>query len=118
MNRVVARASRPCESKRTGETPVPLPPRQFRGAMRAVRLRRILSPNASDRQSPGQFRRSRHRTFQETFPIHAAARGESTGRLELLGTPGDRDDGLSICAAVDKYVFIAAAPRTDGRIEL
>src|SRR6266496_6813404 len=43
MNRVVARASRPCESKRTGETPVPLPPRRFGGSKHEVRLRRILT---------------------------------------------------------------------------
>ena len=34
MKQVVARASRPCESKRTGETPVPLRQRRFAKALR------------------------------------------------------------------------------------
>lgn len=40
------------------------------------------------------------------------------GRLELLGTRGDCDDGLSLTAAIDRHACLAAAPRTDGRIEL
>ncbi|TAL02187.1 MAG: hypothetical protein EPO07_07605 [Verrucomicrobia bacterium] len=52
--------------------------------------------------------------FQHTPPLTVKV----PGRLRLLGADGDQDDGLSICAAVDRYAFIAAAPRTDGRIEL
>ena len=44
MNPVAARASRSCESKRTGATPVPLSPRRFRGSKREILDRGILAP--------------------------------------------------------------------------
>ncbi len=40
------------------------------------------------------------------------------GRLELLGNHTDYNDGLVMALAVDKYIFFAASPRTDGKIEL
>jgi galactokinase len=40
------------------------------------------------------------------------------GRLELLGNHTDYNDGLVMALAVDRYIEIAAAPRTDGRIKL
>ena len=40
------------------------------------------------------------------------------GRLELLGNHTDYNEGLVMSVAVDKYVWIAASPRTDGKIEL
>ena len=43
---------------------------------------------------------------------------KAPGRLELLGNHTDYNDGLVMAVAVDKYIFIACGPRTDGRIEL
>jgi galactokinase len=43
---------------------------------------------------------------------------KAPGRLEVLGNHTDYNDGLVMSAAVDKYIFIAAGPRTDGKIEL
>lgn len=40
------------------------------------------------------------------------------GRLELLGNHTDYNDGLVMALAVDKYIHIASAPRTDGKVEL
>jgi len=43
---------------------------------------------------------------------------KAPGRLEVLGNHTDYNDGLVMSVAVDKYIFIAAAPRSDGKIEL
>src|SRR6266581_3535003 len=40
------------------------------------------------------------------------------GRLELLGNHTDYNEGLVLSLAVDKYIQIACAPRSDGKIEL
>src|SRR5688572_30929328 len=40
------------------------------------------------------------------------------GRLELLGNHTDYNDGLVLALAIDKYIWIAIAPRNDGRVEL
>jgi len=48
-------------------------------------------------------------------PTHVVA---APGRLELLGNHTDYNQGLVMAAAIDKYVFIASAPRHDGKIEL
>jgi galactokinase len=40
------------------------------------------------------------------------------GRLELLGNHTDYNQGLVLALAVDRFVYLASAPRTDGRIEL
>jgi galactokinase len=40
------------------------------------------------------------------------------GRLELLGNHTDYNDGLVMSLAVDRYIHITAAPRTDGKVEL
>ena len=40
------------------------------------------------------------------------------GRLELLGNHTDYNEGLVMSVAVDKYLHMASAPRTDGKIEL
>jgi galactokinase len=40
------------------------------------------------------------------------------GRLELLGNHTDYNQGLVMSLAVDKYIHIASAPRSDGKIEL
>jgi galactokinase len=48
-------------------------------------------------------------------PVHLM---HAPGRLELLGNHTDYNDGLVMSLAVDKYIFIASEPRTDGKIEL
>lgn len=56
--------------------------------------------------------------FKEKFghtPTHTV---KAPGRLELLGNHTDYNEGLVMSLAVDKYLFIAASPRTDGKIEL
>src|SRR5437870_12931124 len=40
------------------------------------------------------------------------------GRLELLGNHTDYNEGVVMSLAVNKYIQIASAPRTDGKIEL
>jgi galactokinase len=48
-------------------------------------------------------------------PVHTV---RAPGRLELLGNHTDYNDGLVMALAVDRYINIAAEPRTDGKIEL
>ncbi len=43
---------------------------------------------------------------------------QAPGRLELLGNHTDYNAGLVMALAVDKYVFVAATPRTDGKVKL
>ena len=43
---------------------------------------------------------------------------QAPGRLELLGNHTDYNQGLVLALAVDRYIFMAASPRTDGKIEL
>jgi galactokinase len=52
--------------------------------------------------------------FQQT-PTHVV---QAPGRLEVLGNHTDYNNGLVMAVAVDKYIFIASAPRNDGKIEL
>jgi galactokinase len=40
------------------------------------------------------------------------------GRLELLGNHTDYNEGLVMSLAVNKYIYIASSPRSDGKIEL
>src|SRR3989442_8734719 len=48
-------------------------------------------------------------------PVHVV---RAPGRLELLGNHTDYNEGLVMSLAVNRYIHIAAAPRTDGKIEL
>src|SRR5215468_1305575 len=48
-------------------------------------------------------------------PVHVV---RAPGRLELLGNHTDYNQGLVMSLAVNKYIQIASAPRTDGKIEL
>lgn len=43
---------------------------------------------------------------------------KAPGRLELLGNHTDYNQGLVLALAVDRFVYMASTPRTDGRIEL
>src|SRR5215471_8744149 len=48
-------------------------------------------------------------------PVHVV---RAPGRLELLGNHTDYNEGLVMSVAINRYIHIAAAPRTDGKIEL
>ena len=48
-------------------------------------------------------------------PVHVV---RAPGRLEVLGNHTDHNDGLVMAVAINRYVSIACAPRTDGKIEL
>jgi galactokinase len=56
--------------------------------------------------------------FRKHFGSPAVHEVRAPGRLELLGNHTDYNEGLVLSLAVDKYIHIAAAPRTDGKIEL
>ena len=56
--------------------------------------------------------------FKKHFHHTAAQTVCAPGRLELLGNHTDYNDGLVMALAVDRYIVIAAEPRTDGKIEL
>ena len=56
--------------------------------------------------------------FKEKFGCTPTHTIKAPGRLELLGNHTDYNQGLVLSLAVDKYVFIASSPRSDGHIEL
>ena len=56
--------------------------------------------------------------FKKHFGYTPAHTVKAPGRLELLGNHTDYNEGLVMSLAVDKYIFIASAPRSDGKIEL
>jgi len=56
--------------------------------------------------------------FKKHFGYTPARVVCAPGRLEVLGNHTDYNEGLVLSVAVDKYVWIAASPRTDGKIEL
>jgi len=56
--------------------------------------------------------------FRQRFncpPVHVV---QAPGRLELLGNHTDYNEGLVLSLAIDRYLWIAASPRKDGRIEI
>src|SRR5580765_5464280 len=56
--------------------------------------------------------------FKKHFGHSSPHTVRAPGRLELLGNHTDYNDGLVMALAVDRYITIAAGPRTDGKIEL
>src|SRR5262249_55047411 len=56
--------------------------------------------------------------FKKHFGYTPAHVVRAPGRLELLGNHTDYNEGLVMSVAINKYVQIAGAPRTDGKIEL
>jgi galactokinase len=50
-----------------------------------------------------------------SVPVHIV---RAPGRLELLGNHTDYNEGLVMSLAVNRFIHIAATPRTDGKIEL
>jgi len=56
--------------------------------------------------------------FKEHFGFRPAHITRAPAALELLGSFAPSNDGLLLSAAVDRYSYVAASPRTDGKIEL
>src|SRR5947209_6667216 len=56
--------------------------------------------------------------FKQKFGFTPTHFVQAPGRLELLGNHTDYNQGLVLALAVDKYIFLAASPRLDGKIEL
>src|SRR5262245_49471269 len=56
--------------------------------------------------------------FKKHFGYKPTHIVRAPGRLELLGNHPDYHDGLVVSVAVDKYIYAASAPRTDGKVEL
>lgn len=73
-------------------------------------FREGIAPTAAVQETRALFRRH----FGHTPPHLIVA----PGRLELLGNHTDYNQGLVMALAVDRYIHVAAAPRTDGRVEL
>src|SRR5205807_350540 len=56
--------------------------------------------------------------FQKQFGSKPSYLVQAPGRLELLGNHTDYNQGLVLALAVDKHVWMASSPRTDGKVEL
>src|SRR2546422_7152179 len=56
--------------------------------------------------------------FKRHFGYTPAHVVQAPGRLELLGNHTDYNQGLVMSLAVNKYIQVASAPRSDGKIEL
>src|SRR4051812_41241537 len=56
--------------------------------------------------------------FRKEFGSRPSYVVQAPGRLELLGNHTDYNQGLVLALAVDKHIFMASSPRTDGQIEL
>jgi galactokinase len=72
--------------------------------------REIHPPTAAVQEVQALYRRH----FGHT-PTHLAI---APGRLELLGNHTDYNQGLVMALAIDRYMHLAASPRTDGKIEV
>ena len=56
--------------------------------------------------------------FRKQFGLKPSHVVQAPGRLELLGNHTDYNEGLVLALAVNKYIFMASSPRTDGKVEL
>ena len=56
--------------------------------------------------------------FKRHFGYTPPPTVKAPGRLELLGNHTDYNEGVVMAVAVDRYIHMAIAPRTDGKIEL
>lgn len=56
--------------------------------------------------------------FKQHFGFRAAHVTRAPAALEVLGSYAAENEGLALMAAVDRYAYVAASPRTDGKIEL
>ena len=55
------------------------------------------------------------RNYFEFTPVQVV---HVPGSVEVLGSYADSNEGLALTAAVNRFLFLAFSPRTDGRIEL
>lgn len=81
-------------------------------------VRRLMNPNFMSLQLNEKPAQQTAQLFKEKFghaPVHLV---KAPGRLELIGNHTDYNGGLVMSVAVDKYILMASAPRTDGKIEL
>lgn len=56
--------------------------------------------------------------FKQAFGYSPTHLIKAPARLELLGSHAEWNAGLSLSVAIDQHLCLAAAPRTDGKIEL
>lgn len=56
--------------------------------------------------------------FKQHFSFRPAHVTRAPAKIEVLGSHADYNEGLVLTAAVGHYAFVAASPRTDGKIEL
>ena len=56
--------------------------------------------------------------FKRHFATVPTRTVSAPGQIELLGCAAEAVEGLALSAAVGRYVYILAAPRADGKIEL
>src|SRR2546423_1860853 len=56
--------------------------------------------------------------FRKQFGFKPTYIVQAPGRLELLGNHTDYNQGLVLALAVDKHIYMASSPRSDGKIEL
>lgn len=72
-------------------------------------------PTPSRASHPEQEARSR---FRERFGLPAVHLVRCPQAVELLGNQSLDADGLGLAMAVDRYVVMAVAPRSDGKVHL
>jgi len=56
--------------------------------------------------------------FKHHFGFRAAYVTRAPAKVELLGSNAEANEGLVITIAADRYAYVAASPRMDGKIEL
>ena len=56
--------------------------------------------------------------FKAHFGFRPAHVTRAPATVELLGSHSNYNEGLVLTLAADRYAFVAASPRTDGKIEL
>ena len=56
--------------------------------------------------------------FKQHFGCRPAHVTRAPAKVELLGSHSDYNEGLVLTVAADRHAFVAASPRTDGKIEI
>jgi len=56
--------------------------------------------------------------FKQHFGFRPAHVTRAPATIEVLGSYAGEHEGLILAAAADRYAFVAASPRTDGKIQL